>query len=111
MSKTDKTAPWRVKTLFDPSYLVEVHDHRAGLDHDGNCDLPPRPTGARENAPGWSKRDGTRCHWGYSTEFVCSGLARCGCDFCDGAHYETPRNRRDRRIGKRYARDAWRTEY
>lgn len=104
MSKTDKTAPWRVKTTYKSTYLVEQHDHR-----DGSCDLPARPH-PKDRPHLWTS-DGTRCYWAISTEFFCTGLARCGCAMCTGEIYEGSRRRRERRAGKRYAQRDWRNEY
>lgn len=105
MSKTDKTAPWRVKVHYEPTYLVEVHDHR-----DHVCDLPPRPEVGKENVPGsfgWmGHRKETYCHWGYSMEYITSKWARCGCWMCS---YPDTR-RKNRRNGKKATRN-WQDEY
>lgn len=102
MSHTDKTAPWRVKFHFHPTYLVEDHDHSRGP-----CDLPPRPHGEHHTVnPGR-----TRCRWEPSTAFFASPLSRCSCDMCDGEVYDGNPRRRSRRDAKRYARGGWRAEY
>lgn len=127
MSRTDKTAPWRVKTLYYPSWVEEYHDHDHGLP----CELPERPTVENldkydqlvlvdgewvsyRNIP-WRDRRGlpfrNTCHWTASREFYCSGMARCGCAMCKGEVYELRLAKKRRIDAKRYVRGEWMKEY
>ena len=102
LSRTDKTAPWRVKVFYYPTWVEEMHDHINGV-----CDLPPRPT--RDNVD-WFHRGS--CGWVYSMEFMRSSMARCACKMCGRDAYEKmPRRRRQRIEGKRYTRGGWLKEY
>ncbi|GAB2732442.1 hypothetical protein [Nocardioides pakistanensis] len=74
MSRTDKTRPWDVKCLDDPSWLVEVHDHRNGV-----CDLPERPR--RMTSPFGSTERGA-CTWAATREFWANRANGCGCSRC-----------------------------
>lgn len=102
MSRTDKTAPWRVKVLYYPAWVEEYHDHTGG-----ECDLPARPAvGNVSNVAGGN------CGWTFSMEFRCSGMQRCGCRMCNrDPFYEVPKRKRDRMAGRRYVRRGWRKEY
>lgn len=105
MSRTDKTAPWQVKAHYEPYYLIEQHNHE-----DGVCDLPDRPKVGEEIS--W--RGHPHCYWDYSYEFLCSRWSRCGCSMCSpGPGWpEDYRNaKRQRREGRRLARDWWREDF
>jgi hypothetical protein len=69
MSRTDKTAPYRVKMLW---VAREHHDHRFG-----DCNLPEKPTAEREP---WGIRY-TNCYW--DTDWY-DPIFRCGCNYCSG---------------------------
>lgn len=130
MSRTDKTAPRRVKALYYPNWTVESHDHTNGA-----CELPDAPTvdnvdeyetlylyrGEWVSYP-FDRKDWrtsprlascTTCHWSTSRDFQCSSLANaCGCRMCSAdAYYETPRRKRERESSKRYVRRDWHNEY
>ena len=103
MSRTDKTAPWRVKAFYYPSWVEEYHDHR-----DGVCNLPPQAT--QENLD-WIPGRG-KCGWVWSMEMVRHPLQQCNCKLCRRWGWDlknTPRGKR--RAARRYCRDGWRDEY
>ena len=104
MSRTDKTAPWRVKAFFYPSFIEEHHNHENHV-----CDLPDRPT--IDNLRWWGNVD-PECTWVWSRRFVNHPLARCSCYMCGYDAYESiPRRKRQRIEGRKYCRDGWRDEY
>lgn len=104
MSKTDKTAPWRVKVHYAHEYLEEHHDHSKG-----DCDLPPRPKVGEDFS--WPRFHGqVNCYWDFSFAYYRSPWARCGCDMCGYDAFQTPRRKRQRKEGKRIARN-WRDEW
>lgn len=104
MSRTDKTAPWRVKAFYYASWVEEYHDHSRG-----ECDLPPHAT--QENL-GWVPGRDSNCGWTWSIEMVRHPLQRCGCSMCGyDAYWSIPRRKRQRIDARRYCRDGWRDEY
>lgn len=131
MSRTDKTAPYRVKSLYYPSWVEEVHDHSKGY-----CDLPEQATVDNigdydclwryrgewltqhpEKDLHWKERaalpQANTCYWGNSMEFYRSRLASgCGCNMCSYDAYDsTPRYKRERIDARRYCRSGWKKEY
>lgn len=98
MSKTDKTRPWHVRALDDPTYLAPEHDHR-----DGTCDLPEQPV--------WGWGTGTRCRWEPTAAFWADPANRCGCRLCSDQAGRRARARRDRRDARSYARGGWRRDW
>jgi hypothetical protein len=103
MSRTDKTAPWRIKAFYYPSWVEEYHDHSRT-----ECDLPPRAT--LDNVSWMPARD--ECGWVFAREFVCSDMARCSCYMCGyDAYRSVPLRRSQRYKARRYCRDGWRDEY
>lgn len=114
MSRTDKTVPLTVKVFYYPEFLEEYHDHR-----EGPCDLPPRPTSAKQwpefelHHGGKRDDDETRCYWcaNYAT-FWSHPLTRCSCPMCGyDAYCSVPLRKAQRIEGRRYCRDGWRDEY
>jgi len=67
------------------------------------CDLPEDPRKDEGYCDG--------CHWTYTSTWINSGDARCGCDVCSGNPQLKRENRSKRYAGKRYVRGAWRDEY
>ncbi|MFC9432705.1 hypothetical protein [Nocardia sp. NPDC057030] len=93
MSRTDKTAPFRVKLRRGDLSTREHHDHRNGV-----CELA---TDARrvEFAPG-------ACY----LEFHFTGTQVCCCPMCHAYEpplTETQRRRRDRRRAKQHWGHRW----
>jgi hypothetical protein len=127
MSRTDKTAPYRVKVFYYPKWVEEYHDHNHGLP----CELPEKPTPQNldqydqfvlidgewvpyksvPHAVRRSKPFRNTCHWTASHEYRCSGMARCGCAMCKGLNYETAPNKKTRMSSRKYVRGAWKLEY
>jgi hypothetical protein len=101
MSRTDKTRPWAVKCLDDPSWLVEHHDHTSGEP----CDLPERPTKPLKSV--WGLRAETHCFWRASHEFWVDPQNHCPCPMCrdkDGRKAEARKRRHDAKIEARAER-------
>jgi hypothetical protein len=129
MSKTDKTAPYNVKLLYYPSWVIEVHDHRNGI-----CELPEKPTPSnindyqalylyngewvdeypfnrREWKTNPSLPSCMTCHYGASRRSWGSHLLRCGCPVCQDTCGRKRETRSERLTAKRYSRGGWRKEY
>src|SRR4051812_33687946 len=113
MSRTDKTAPSRVKMFYYPDWIEEYHDHRHG-----ECDLPPRPRNPKDEGleywyGGTRHNKETHCYWVASyTNYYTHGLAQCGCSICGRDAYESmPRRKRQRIEGRNYCRNGWEKEY
>lgn len=130
MSRTDKTAPYNVKALYYPTWVVEVHDHTNGA-----CELPERATydnvGEYDalwfyqgewvkdyplDRKNWKTNphlpQSRTCYWGLSREFQCNGMARCGCRMCSrDPFYEVPQRKRRRMEDRRFTRGDWMKEY
>lgn len=103
MSKTDKTAPYWVKMMYEPRFLTEVHDHRF---HD--CNLPSRPATAKDIQ--WHGGKDRPCFWYVDHSFWRSRWGKCPCWMCHGSWWDELKQS-ERRKAKRYCRDGWRDEY
>lgn len=86
MSRTDKTAPLRVKLRRGDLATVEYHDHR-----DGTCDLKADPARVKFFATGCCRT------------FRYTGTSVCCCKMCHAVEpprTEIQRRRRERRTAK-----------
>ena len=101
MSRTYKTAPWRVKAVSRPGVTcVESHNHENGF-----CDLPA----LTPDEVSWLGKlvDGHRtCHWTFGSVFNFDGEFGCGCSLCTDQDGRKRKARRSRYAGRREARDA-----
>lgn len=108
MSKTDKTAPFKMKVHNRSYWLVEVHDHR----YNHECDLPARPKPGEEI--NWSQAVWGKvrkpCHWSGASEFWSVGENRCGCPMCSEQDWRKQERRKERRQGKKQTRN-WEKEW
>lgn len=97
MSRTDKTRPWDVKCLDDPSWLVEDHDHRNGV-----CDLPDRPRGMASPLGGTERG---ACTWIATREFWAHRANGCGCTWCTDQEGRRAERRRSRHSARAVVRE------
>lgn len=99
MSKTRKTAPWRVRAMTKPGFLVEYHDHIGR-----GCDLPAERVLTDGSIYG---RRGAGCCWVASNAFWADHQNWCGCPHCSDTAGRRAKSRRRRQEGRTQSR-RWR---